>query len=123
MPIPFQKTTVFFGFFNKDYTFHTKNLNYNEGCPKYRKNQVFSDIFTFLSIICHNFEYNLRILANFGVKTQNLLISPIPFQKTAGFSLFFFNKDYTFYTKNLFFTTINAKSFVKISFLITFLHF
>ena len=120
MPIPFQKPTGFFGFFNKDYTFYTKNLNYNERCPKFRKNQVFSNIFTFLSIICQNFEYNLRILANFRVKTQNLRILPIPFQKTA---VFFFNKDYTFYTKNLFFTTKNDKSFVKISFLVTFLHF
>ena len=24
----------------------------------------------FLCVICQNFEYNLRILANFGVKTQ-----------------------------------------------------
>ena len=24
----------------------------------------------FSSVICQNFEYNLRILANFGVKTQ-----------------------------------------------------
>ena len=37
------------------------------------KNQVFSKIFTFLSVIRINFEYNLRILVNFGkfhVKTQ-----------------------------------------------------
>ena len=65
--------------------------------------------------------YNLRILANFGVKTQNLWISPIPFQKTAVF-FGFFNKDYTFYTKNLFSITKDAKSFVKIIFLVTFLH-
>ena len=77
--------SFFFGFFNKDYTFYTKNLNYNERCPKFSKNQLFSNIFTFLSIICQNFQYNLRILANFGVKTQNLRISPIPFQKTAVF--------------------------------------
>ena len=30
-------------------------------------------------------EYNLRILANFGVKTQNLWISPVGFQKTTVF--------------------------------------
>ena len=49
------------------------------------KISFFSNIFTFLSIICQNFEYNLRILANFGIKAQNLRISPIPFQKTAVF--------------------------------------
>ena len=62
--------SFFFGFFNKDYTFYTKILNYNERCPKYRKNQVYSNIFRFLSVICQNFEYNLRILGNFRVKTQ-----------------------------------------------------
>ena len=35
----------------------------------------------------------------------------------------FFNKDYTFYTKNLFFTTKDAQSIVKIRFLVTCLHF
>ena len=34
----------------------------------------------------------------------------------------FFNKDYSFYTKNLFFTTKDAQSFIKIRFLVTFLH-
>ena len=34
----------------------------------------------------------------------------------------FFNKDYSFYTKNLFFTTKDAQSFVEIRFLVTFLH-
>ena len=74
----FQKTTVsFFVFFNKDYTFYTKNLFirpkncvqsilYNERCKGFRKNQIFSNIFAFLSVILQNFEYNLRILANFG---------------------------------------------------------
>ena len=77
-------------------------------------------MFTFLSVIRQNFKYNLRILANFGVKTQNSRISPIPFQKT---TVFFFNKDYTFHTKNLFFTTKDAQSIVKIRFIVTFLHF
>ena len=45
------------------------------------------------------------------------------FSKTAGFFVGFFNKDYSFYTKNLFFTTKDAQSFVKISFLVTFLDF
>ena len=33
---------------------------------EFRKNQSFSNIFTFLSVIRQNFEDNLRILANFG---------------------------------------------------------
>ena len=64
-------------FFNKDYTFYTKNLfirpKYcvqsilnNERWKKFRKNQFFSNIFTFLSVTRQNFEYNLRIFANFG---------------------------------------------------------
>ena len=77
-------------------------------------------MFTFLSVIRKNFEYKLRILANFIVKTQNLWNSPLPFQKTAGF---FFIKDYIFYTKNLYFTTKDAPSFVKSIFKVTFLHF
>ena len=78
-------------------------------------------MFTFLSVISQNFEYSLRILANFCVKTQNLRISPVHFQKTIFF--FFFNKDYTFYAKNLFFTTKDAQSMLKISFLVTCLRF
>ena len=73
----FSKNYIFFVFFNKDYTFYTKNLFiqpkncvqsilYNERCKQYRKNQFFSNIFTFLSVIRQNFEENLRILANFG---------------------------------------------------------
>ena len=77
MPIHFQKTTGFFIFFNKHFTFYTKNLFirpkncvqsifYNERCKEFRKNQFFSNIFTFLSVIRQNFEDNLRILANIG---------------------------------------------------------
>ena len=66
-----------FVFFNKDYTFYTKNLFirpkncvqsilYNERCKEFRKNQFFSNIFTFLSVTRQNFEDNLRILVNFG---------------------------------------------------------
>ena len=82
-------------------------------------------MFTFLSVIRKNFEYNLRILANFIVKTQNLWNSPLPFQKTTVFFFFFFFfiKDYIFYTKNLYFTTKDAPSFVKSIFKVTFLHF
>ena len=67
----------FFVFFNKDYTFYTKNLFirpkdcfqsilYKERCKKFRKNQYSSNIFTFLIVTHQNFEDNLRILANFG---------------------------------------------------------
>ena len=74
----FPKTTgFFFVFFNKDYTFYTKNLFirakncvqsilYKERCKEFHKNQFFSNIFTFLSVTRQNFEYNLRILVNFG---------------------------------------------------------
>ena len=33
---------------------------------EFHKNQFFNNIFTFLSVTRQNFEYNLRILANFG---------------------------------------------------------
>ena len=70
----------------------------------------------FLSVICQNFEYNLRILANFRAKTQKSTDFAHTFSKKLKFFGGFFNKDYTFYTKNLFFTTKDAQSFVKISF-------
>ena len=78
MPIRFQKLQFFFFvFFNKDYTFYTKNLFirpkncfqsilYKERCKKFRKNQFSSNIFTFLIVTHQTFEDNLRILANFG---------------------------------------------------------
>ena len=77
-PYVFKKLQFFFFFFfNKHYTFYPKNLFirpkncvqsilYNERCKEFRKNQFFSNIFTFLSVIRQNFENNLRILANFG---------------------------------------------------------
>ena len=67
----FQKTSFFLDFLIKDYPFHTKkNFFYNERSPKFCKNQFFSNMFTFLSVISQNFEYSLRILANFRVKAQ-----------------------------------------------------
>ena len=64
----------------------------------------FSNIFTFLSVTRQNFEYNLRILANFGkFSRKNSKIygfRPYVFKKLHFFV--FFNEDYTFYTKNLF---------------------
>ena len=70
-----------------------------------------------------NFEYNLRILANFRIKTQKSMDFAHTFSKNCRVFFGFFNKDYTFYTKNLFFTTKDAQNFVKISFLVTFLDF
>ena len=110
----FSKNYSFLFFFNKDYTFCTINLFirpkncvqsifYNERCKMLRKNQFFSKIFTFLSVTRQNFEYNLRILANFGkFSRQNSKLygfRPYDFKKL--FFFVFFNKDYIFYTKNL----------------------
>ena len=76
-PYVFKKLVSFLVFFNKDYTFYTKNLFigpkncvqsilYKERYKKFCKNQFYSNIFTFLSVTLQNLEYNLRILANFG---------------------------------------------------------
>ena len=127
MPIRFQKHTgFFFVFFNKDYTFYTKKLFiqpkncvqtilYNERCKEFRKNQFSSNIFTFLIVTHQNFLYNLRILANFGKFSRKnskiYLFPPYVFKKVAFF--IFFNKDYAFYTKNLF---IRPKYCVQIIF-------
>ena len=130
MPIRFQKTSFFFVFFNKDYIFYTKNLSiwpkngvqtiyYNKRCKEFRKNQFFSNIFTFLSVIRQNFEDNLRILANFGkFSRKNSKIygfRPYIFKKTTDSFFVFFNKDYTFYTKNLFIRhkKLHSKLFVQ----------
>ena len=133
--------------FNKDYTFYTKNLFirpkncfqsilYKERCKKFRKNQFFSNIFTFLSVIRQNFEDNLRILANFGkFSHKNSKIygfRPYIFKKLQGFLFFLIDiilftlKIYSFGPNiafKAFCTTKDAKSFVKINFLVTFLHF
>ena len=74
---------------------------------EFRENQFLSNIFTFLSVIRQNFEYNLRFLANFGkFSRKNSKIygfRPYVFKKLqVVFFFVFFNKDYTFYTKNLF---------------------
>ena len=76
-------------------------------------------MFTLLSVIRQNVEYNLRILAYFCVKTQKSMISNVHFQKTSLRK----KKHYTFYTKNPFFTTKDAQSVVKIRFLVTFFTF
>ena len=145
----FSKNNRFF-FFNflikiihftlKIYSFGPKiafiSFFYNERCKKFRKNQFFSNIFTFLSVTHQNFEYNLRILANFGkFSRQNSKIygfRPYVFRKLHFFLYFlikiilFTLKIYLFGPKiafKAFFTTKHAKSFVKIIFLVTFLDF
>ena len=60
--------------------------------------------FTFLSVIRQNFEYNLRNIANFRIKTQTSMILPVLFKKLFFFGFF---KKHTFYTKNLFFLQRN----------------
>ena len=147
MPICFKKNTFFFVFFNKDYIFYTKNIFicpkncvqiifYNETCKEFRKTQFFSNIFTFLSVIRQNFEDNLRILGNFGkFSHKNSKIygfRPYIFKKLQGFLFFLINiihftlKIYSFGPKiafKAFCTRKDAKSFVKINFLVTSLHF
>ena len=137
----------FFVFFNKDYTFYTKNLFirpkncfqsilYKERCKKFRKNQFSSNIFTFLIVTHQNFQYNLIILANFGkFSRKNSKIygfRPYVFKKVVFFLYFlikimlFTLKIYSFGPKiafKSFFTTKDGKSFIKINFLVTSLHF
>ena len=127
-------------FYPKNLFFRPKNciqiIFYNEKYKKFRKNQFFSNIFTFLSVILQNFEDNLRILANFGkFSCKNSRIygfRPYIFKKLQGFLFFLINiilftlKIYSFGPKialKAFCTTKDAKSFVKINFLVTFLHF
>ena len=146
-PYVFKKVGFFFVISNKDYAFYTKNLFirpkncvqiifYNERCKEFRKNQFFSNIFTFLSVTRQNFEYNLRILANFGkFSRKNSKIygfRPYIFKKLQGFLFFLINiilftlKIYSFGPKiafKAFCTRKDAKRFVKINFLVTSLHF
>ena len=113
---------IFFSIFNKDCTFYTKNLVFaTKDAQSIVKIRFLVTCFTFLSVIRQNCEYNLRILANFCVKTQKSMISNVLFQKPSFF--YFLKKHYTFYTKNLFFTTKDAQNVVKISCLVTSLHF
>ena len=101
--------------FNKDYTFYTKNLFirpkncfqsilYKERCKKFRKNQFSSNIFTFLIVTHQNFEYNLRILANFGKFSRKnskiYLFHPYVFKKVV-FFLYFLIKIMLFTIKTI----------------------
>ena len=69
------------GFFNKDYNFNINNIFFTtKDAQIFLKISFFSNIFTFSSVIRKHFEHNLRIFANFRVKTQKSMVSPIPFQ-------------------------------------------
>ena len=111
-------------FFNKDYTFYTKDLFFT---TKDAQNFVkISGLVTYLhfvkSVIHQNFKYNLRILAIFSVNTQTFKEFAFAFSKNY-FFLDFLIKIILFTLKIYFFTVKDAQSFVKISFLVTFLHF
>ena len=122
-PLPFQKATVFFSFLIKIILFTLKIYFYNERRPKFRKNQWFSNMFTFLSVIRQNFKYNLRILANFRVNTQKSTKFAFAFSKNYNFWGDFLIKVIHFTHKIYFFTMKDPQIFAKISFFVTFLHF
>ena len=116
-------------FFIKHYTFYTKNLFiqpkncvqsilYNERSKEFRKNQFFSNIFTFLSVIRQNFEDNLRILANFGkFSRQNSKIygfCPYVFKKLQSLFLYYLIKIILFTLKSIHSTQkLRSKHFVQ----------
>ena len=140
---------LFLYFLIKIIVFYTKNLFirpkncvqsnfYNEKYKKFRKNQFFSNIFTFLSVIRQNFEDNLRILANFGkFSHKNSKIygfCPYFFKKLQVFFFLYFLIKIILFTLKIyslgpkiafkaFCTKKDAKSFVKINFLVIFSHF
>ena len=148
-PYVFKKLQFYLFFFNKDYTFYTINLFirpkncvqsifYNKRCKKFRKNKFFSKFFTFLSITLQNFKDNLRILANFGKfshkNSKTYGFRPYVFKKLQFFFFLYFLIKFIHFTLKIysfgqkiafkaFCTTKDAKSFVKINFLVTSLHF
>ena len=57
LPVHFQKTSFFLDFLKNIILFTLKiYFFYNKRCPKCRKDQFFSNMFTFLSVIRQNFE-------------------------------------------------------------------
>ena len=66
-----------------------------------------------------NLEYNLRIFANFHLKTQKYMDFAYTFSKNYIFFLEFLSKIILFTLKIYFFTMKDAQSFVKISYLVT----
>ena len=80
-------------FFNKDYTFYTKNLFFTTKDDKnFVKISFFSNMFTFLSVIRQNFQYSLRNLANFRVKIKKSMDFAHTFSKNYSFFLDFLVK-------------------------------
>ena len=78
--------SFFFGFFKHDYTFYTKNLFFTmKDAQSFVKISYLVTCLYFLSAIRQNFEYNLRILANFGVKTQKSTAFANTFSKSEFF--------------------------------------
>ena len=66
-PYVSKKLQFFFGVFNKDCTFYTKNLVFaTKDAQSIVKIRFLVTFFTFLSVIRQNFEYNLRILTIFA---------------------------------------------------------
>ena len=81
----FSKNYSFF-FFNKDYNFYPNNLFFTtKDVQSIVKIRFFSNMFTFVSVIRQNFEYNLRILANFRAKTQKSMDFTCTFSKSYSF--------------------------------------
>ena len=121
---------LFLYFLIKIIVFYTKNLFirpkncaqiifYNEKYKKFRKNQFFCNIFTFLSVIRQNFEDNLRILVNFGkFSRQNSKIygfCPYVFKKLQVFYFYFLIKIILFTLKIYSFSALKllSKHFVQ----------
>ena len=57
--------------------------------------------------------------SQFSLKNSKIYGFRLYLFKKLQFFFGFFKQDYTFYTKNLFFTMKDAQSFVKISYLVT----
>ena len=111
---PYVFKIFFLYFLIKIIFFYTKNLFIrpkncvqiifcNEKYKKFRKDQFFSNIFTFLSVICQNFEDNLRILANFGKFSRKnskiYIFCPYVFKKLVFWYFFFLIKIIVFTLK------------------------
>ena len=60
-------------------------------------------MFTFVSVIRHNFEYNLIILANFRVKTQKSMDFACMFSKNSFFFFLDLLKKIIFFTLKIYF--------------------
>ena len=129
-PYVFKTYSLFFVFLIKIILFYTKNLFsrpkncvqiifHNEKCKMFRKNQFFSNIFTFLSVIRQNIEDNQRILANhgkFSCKNSKIYgFRPYVLKKLQGFFLYFLIKIILFTLKIYLFAPKILANFGKFS--------